>query len=73
MCELERAGLDVLHDDRDERAGVKFKDADLIGIPLRVGVGKRGLASNAVEWKQRSRHETELVPVSEIAARAKRR
>ena len=43
-------GIEVLYDDRDERAGVKFKDADLIGIPLRVTVGKKGLA----EGKSRS-------------------
>ena len=40
-AELEAAGLDVLLDDRDERAGVKFKDADLVGIPFRVNVGKK--------------------------------
>ena len=40
--ELQRAGLDVLLDDRDERAGVKFKDADLIGIPYRITIGKKG-------------------------------
>src|SRR6202012_1988258 len=40
-AELEAAGLDVLLDDRDERAGVKFKDADLVGIPFRVTVGKK--------------------------------
>jgi len=39
--ELEAAGLDVLLDDRDERAGVKFKDADLVGIPYRINVGKK--------------------------------
>lgn len=70
-CQLEAAGLDVLLDDRDERAGVKFKDADLIGIPLRLGVGHRGLAANAVEWKLRSSSEAELVPFGEVAARAR--
>ena len=39
---LEAAGLDVLYDDRDARAGVKFKDADLLGLPLRLGVGRKG-------------------------------
>jgi prolyl-tRNA synthetase len=71
VCQLEAAGLDVLYDDRDERAGVKFKDADLIGIPIRVGVGKRGLASTAVEWKPRSERVVELVPLAEVAARAR--
>ena len=42
--DLKRAGVDVLYDDRDLRAGVKFKDADLIGIPVRVTVGKKALA-----------------------------
>jgi prolyl-tRNA synthetase len=50
---LTAAGLDVLFDDRDERAGFKFKDADLIGIPLRVVVGKKSLADGVVEFSQR--------------------
>jgi prolyl-tRNA synthetase len=70
VCELERAGLEVLYDDRDERAGVKLKDADLIGVPVRIGVGRRGLAANAVEWKRRSSTEVELVPLPELAQRA---
>jgi prolyl-tRNA synthetase len=45
-AELEAAGLDVLLDDRDERAGVKFKDADLVGIPYRINVGKRTAEGN---------------------------
>jgi prolyl-tRNA synthetase len=67
ISELERAGFDVLYDDRDERPGVKFKDADLIGIPLRVAVGRRGLSANAVECKPRSSSETTLVPVADLA------
>ncbi|MCG3131862.1 MAG: Proline--tRNA ligase [Phycisphaerae bacterium] len=47
--ELESAGIDVLWDDRDQRPGVKFKDADLIGIPVRITVGKKGLAEGVVE------------------------
>jgi prolyl-tRNA synthetase len=69
VCELERAGLEVLYDDRDERAGVKFKDADLIGVPLRIGVGRRGIAANAVELKRRASPEVELVPLSELGRR----
>jgi prolyl-tRNA synthetase len=65
--ELEGRGVEVLYDDRDERAGGKFKDADLIGIPLRVTVGKRGLAEGKVEYKRRGDKEAELVPVGEIA------
>jgi prolyl-tRNA synthetase len=71
IAELSAAGLDVLYDDRDERAGVKFKDADLIGIPLRIGVGRRGLAQKALEWKLRAETTGELVPLSELAARLK--
>ena len=51
----------MLYDDRDERAGAKFKDADLIGIPLRVTVGKRGLAEGALELKVRGDKETTMV------------
>ncbi|GMU38448.1 MAG: proline--tRNA ligase [Phycisphaerae bacterium] len=47
--ELESAGLDVLWDDRDQRPGVKFKDADLVGVPVRLTVGKKGLAEGVVE------------------------
>ena len=71
VTQLESIGLDVLYDDRDERAGVKFKDADLVGIPLRIGVGRRGLAANAVEWKLRKDKHADLVPIDEIAARAR--
>ena len=53
------AGVEVLLDDRDERPGVKFKDADLIGIPLRIAVGKKGLAEGKVEWKLRGGKEVD--------------
>jgi len=71
--ELSARGIDALLDDRDERAGAKFKDADLIGIPLRVTVGKRGLAEGAVELKVRGDMESSMVPrqriVDELCAR----
>jgi len=51
---LESAGVDVLIDDRDQRPGVKFKDADLIGIPVRIVVGERGLKDNTIEVKWRT-------------------
>ncbi|MGQ0812486.1 MAG: proline--tRNA ligase [Nitrospiraceae bacterium] len=51
---LEEAGIEVLWDDRDERAGVKFNDADLIGIPFQVVLGEKGLAQGAVELKART-------------------
>jgi prolyl-tRNA synthetase len=65
--ELSKLGVEVLFDDRDERPGVKFKDADLIGIPLRVVVGKKGLAEGKVELKLRTEKEAKLVPLAEVA------
>jgi prolyl-tRNA synthetase len=64
---LEAKGVQVLFDDRDESAGVKFADADLIGIPFRVTVSKRSLTSKSVELKPRAASEAELVP-QDIAA-----
>ena len=64
-AELEKAGIDVLLDDRDERAGVKFKDADLTGVPYRVAVGKK-LAEGKVELLDRLQNLTTDVAVSEI-------
>ena len=61
----ETAGADVLLDDRDERPGVKFKDADLIGIPLRITVGARGLKEGIVEFKWRSGKEVNKVALDE--------
>ncbi|MHA1569272.1 MAG: proline--tRNA ligase [Alphaproteobacteria bacterium] len=63
--ELAAKGIEVILDDRDERPGVKFKDADLIGFPLRITVGKKALAQGAVELKARAAGEFELVPVAE--------
>jgi len=54
---LENNGIDVIIDDRDERPGVKFKDADLIGFPLRVVIGEKTLASDQVEIKLRNSSE----------------
>ncbi|MBE2216139.1 MAG: proline--tRNA ligase [Opitutaceae bacterium] len=65
----EAAGADVLVDDRAERPGVKFKDADLIGIPLRVTVSSRGLAEGMVELKWRTEKQFTKVPVAEAEAR----
>jgi len=62
--ELEAAGFDVLLDDRDERAGVKFKDADLIGVPYRIAVGKK-LAEGKVELLNRLTNQTHDIPVTE--------
>jgi prolyl-tRNA synthetase len=51
--QLEQAGIDVLWDDRDERPAVKFKDADLIGVPIRAVIGSKGLASGVLELRPR--------------------
>jgi len=69
--ELEAAGLDVLVDDRNERPGVKFKDADLIGIPLRVTVGQKSLKAGGVEFKPRQERDpkkAELLPLDSATA-----
>ena len=67
---LEAKGVDVIVDDRAERPGVKFKDADLIGFPVRVVVGAKGLANGGVEVKRRceDKSQTKVVPVAEAAA-----
>ena len=64
-----RAGADVLVDDRAERPGVKFKDADLIGIPLRITVGGRGIKEGVVELKWRGAKESLKIPLNESEAK----
>ncbi len=66
--QLEASGVDVLMDDRDERAGVKFNDADLIGCPVRITVGARGLENGTVEVKQRSAEDKEDVALGDVVA-----
>ncbi len=66
--ELEAVGLSVLLDDRSESAGVKFNDADLIGIPLRLTVSKRTLAAEAVEFKARTDKNAENIPRDQVVA-----
>ncbi len=65
----EQAGADVLVDDRAERPGVKFKDADLIGAPLRITIGGKGLKEGIVEMKWRTQKETTKLPLAEAGAR----
>jgi len=62
---LTAAGVECLFDDRDERPGFKFKDADLIGIPLRLVVGSKNLADGKVELKMRRGGEVTLLPLAE--------
>ena len=71
-AELEAAGLDVLLDDRDERAGVKFKDADLVGIPYRINVGKK-TASGQVELVTRAKGASVDIPLTDVVAQLKER
>jgi prolyl-tRNA synthetase len=67
--ELKNKGIEVLLDDRDERAGVKFKDADLIGIPVRITVGKKALQTGNVEIKLRTEPKPTLIPVDTAVAK----
>ena len=71
-ADLEQAGLDVLLDDRDERAGVKFKDADLVGIPYRINVGKKA-AAGQVELVTRATSTSVDVAMGEVEALLKKR
>jgi prolyl-tRNA synthetase len=71
-ADLEAAGLDVLLDDRDERAGVKFKDADLVGIPFRINVGKKA-ATGQVELVSRATRSSVDVALGEVVDQAKKR
>ncbi len=71
-ADLAAAGLDVLIDDRDERAGVKFKDADLIGIPVRLTIGDKALAEGGVEFKaRRDTGKGEVVKLTDVAAKCR--
>ena len=69
--DLQNAGLDVLLDDRDERAGVKFKDADLIGIPFRITVGKR-VSEGLVELFDRKTRSSEHVTIENVVSQVQR-
>jgi len=63
------SGIEVLYDERDERPGVKFKDADLIGLPIRIAVGKKSLAEGKVEWKLRKGGDVEMVALDDVLPR----
>jgi len=67
-AEMQAAGIDVIIDDRDVRPGVKFSDAELVGIPYRITVGPRGLSDGMVELLRRFDGAVELVPLAEIGA-----
>ncbi len=69
--ELEAESVEVLYDDRDETPGVKFNDADLIGLPLRLTVSDRSLKQGGIEFKRRTSKERGIVPLQETVARVK--
>ena len=69
---LKGAGVEVLLDDRDERAGMKFKDADLIGIPLRLVIGEKNLKNGKVEAKLRSSREVILLDEKHVVEEVKK-
>lgn len=69
--QLRAAGIEVLFDDRAERAGVKFNDADLIGLPLRLTLSKKSLDKGGVELKRRTGGEVELVPLDAVVSRVR--
>jgi len=68
-ADLNAAGIDVLLDDRDERPGVKFKDAELIGIPLILTIGKKSLKDGKIELKSRKENKTDLIDVARASER----
>jgi len=65
---LQNAGIDVLFDDRKERAGVMFADMDLIGIPHRLVLGERGLDKGEIEYKHRRGAETQSIALDNVVA-----
>lgn len=70
--DLQRAGIEVLFDDRAESPGVKFADADLIGLPLRITVAPKSLAAGGVEFKRRDAEAREIVPLGDAVEHARR-
>jgi len=71
-AELEAADIDCLWDDRTDRAGVKFNDADLIGLPARIIIGDKSLKDGKVELKARTGGEVELVPLDGVVEAVKK-
>ena len=65
------AGIEVLYDDRNERPGVKFADADLIGIPIRLTISAKAIGKGGVELKRRDRKEFEIVSEANLMTRVK--
>jgi prolyl-tRNA synthetase len=70
--QLHTEGVEAIIDDRAERAGVKFRDAELVGIPLRITVGKRALADNMIELTDRASGKTDRVPIDQVVERVRK-
>jgi prolyl-tRNA synthetase len=70
-ADLKTAGLEPLYDDRPESPGVKFNDADLIGLPIRLTVSDRSLSQGGVEFKRRDQAEKVIVPLEEVIGRVR--
>lgn len=70
-ADLQKQGIEVLFDDRDERPGVKFNDADLIGIPIRLTVSKRSLENGGVEYKLRREDDRDVIALDEVIQKVK--
>lgn len=70
--QLNTAGIDTLLDDRDARPGFKFADADLIGFPIRINIGERGLKEGKVELKRRTVEQAELIPLEQVVENVRR-
>lgn len=66
--DLQASGIEVLYDDRDESPGIKFNDADLIGIPIRLTISQRSLKAGGVEYKRRDREERMVIPLGEVVS-----
>ena len=63
---LQEKGIDVLLDDRDERVGSKFKDSDLLGSPVRIAIGGKGLDKGVVEVRSRRDTDSTMIPIDDI-------
>jgi prolyl-tRNA synthetase len=70
-ADLQAEGIEVLFDDREESPGVKFNDADLIGVPIRITVSDRSLKSGGIEFKRRDLTDKEIIPLDEVANKIK--
>lgn len=68
---LKKAGISVLWDDRDEKAGVKFNDADLLGIPIHLIIGEKSYQKECIEWKKRESNETSFVKTDNLVKKIK--